>query len=91
MINATGPVKDVRRGDSKIIQSLMNNMIIAPSDFGGIMVDADRHVISPKVGTVQGMYALGALTIGSDYLSNSVQLLQKNAQKLINRFYEDMY
>ncbi len=91
LINATGPVKDVRRGDSKIIQSLMNHMIIAPSEFGGIMVDADRHVISPKVGTVQGMYALGALTIGSDYLSNSVQLLQKNAQKLINRFYEDMY
>lgn len=90
LINATGPVKDVRRGDSKIIQSLMNHMIIAPSEFGGIMVDASRHVISPKTGTVQGMYALGALTIGSDYLSNSVQLLQKNAQKLIARFYEDM-
>lgn len=90
LINATGPEKDVRQDDTGIIGALLNHQIIAPSEFGGILVDQKRHVISPKTGTIENMFVLGSLTTGADYLSNSVQLLNRNAQKIVDQFYNQL-
>ncbi|WP_434120614.1 FAD/NAD(P)-binding protein [Salinicoccus roseus] len=90
LINATGPKKDVRQDATGIISALLNHLIIAASEFGGILVDQKRHVISPKTGTIENMFVLGSLTTGGDYLSNSVQLLNRNAQKIVDQFYRQM-
>ena len=90
LINATGPEKDVRQDDTGIIGVLLNHQIIAPSEFGGILVDQKRHVISPKTGTIENMFVLGSLTTGADYLSHSVQLLNRNAQKIVDQFYNQL-
>jgi uncharacterized NAD(P)/FAD-binding protein YdhS len=54
------------------------------------LVDQKRHVISPKTGTIENMFVLGSLTTGADYLSNSVQLLNRNAQKIVGQFYNQL-
>ncbi len=88
LINATGPVKDISKDMDGLVGALYNHQLIGKNEFGGILVDRDRNVISPNIGTLKGMFALGALTIGADYMSTSVWLLIRNTKKLSDKFYE---
>lgn len=88
LINATGPVKDIRKDMDGLVGALYDRQLIGQNEFGGIMVDRERSVISPNIGTLEKMFALGALTVGADYMSTSVWLLIKNTKKLSDRFYD---
>lgn len=88
LINATGPVKDIEKDMRGLIGALHDHQLIGRNEFGGIMVDRSRNVISPNVGTLEGMFALGALTVGADYMSTSVWILIQNTKKLAGQFYD---
>lgn len=88
LINATGPVKRISKDLDGLIGALYNHQMIGENEFGGIMVDRNRNVISPNAGTMERMFALGALTVGADYMSTSVWLLIKNTKKLSDQFYD---
>lgn len=90
IINATGPVKRISEDDNGVIASLRDHFLIGENSFGGILVNADHNVISPKFGTLNNMHALGHLTFGADYMSNTVKLLIRNAQKLSEHFYSQL-
>ncbi|TVT29772.1 hypothetical protein FO441_05690 [Salinicoccus cyprini] len=87
LVNATGPSGEVQKSKDGIISRILDHFLATPDEFGGIMVDQKDRVISPKTGTVDNMYVLGALTFGSNYLSNSVHLLTSNAKKIIESFH----
>lgn len=87
LINATGPVKNIMKDRDGLIGAMYNHQLIGENEFGGIMVNRNRNVISPNIGTLEGMFALGALTVGTDYMSTSVRLLIKNTEKLSEQFY----
>lgn len=88
LINATGPVKDIEKDMNGLIVALHDHQLIERNEFGGIMVDRTRNVISPNIGTLKGMFALGALTVGADYMSTSVWILIQNTKKIAGYFYE---
>ncbi|WP_411842076.1 FAD/NAD(P)-binding protein [Salinicoccus sp. HZC-1] len=90
LINATGPVKSISRDLSGLTGVLRNHLLIGENEFGGIMVDRNRNVISPNIGTIKGMFALGMLTTGADYMANSVWLLVRNAKKLSDQLYSQL-
>ncbi|MFC3418457.1 FAD/NAD(P)-binding protein [Salinicoccus hispanicus] len=89
LINATGPSGDVLKNDSGIISKILEHFLASPDEFGGVLVDQNNHVISAKTGTVEGMFVLGALTYGSNYLSQSVHLLNSDAKKIAQQFYAE--
>lgn len=91
LINATGPVQNIDKDDSALIKSLKNRYIIGPAEFGGITVDEERRIISPRYGTMNGFYVLGALSVNVDYLANGVDILGVNAKILADTFYKDMH
>ncbi|CAM4167472.1 FAD/NAD(P)-binding protein [Lacicoccus alkaliphilus] len=84
MINATGPEKDILKDESPLISNMVDRMLIGPGSLGGILVDRAHRVISPRYGTLRGMYAIGHLTFDSDYLSNSVNIIVENTKLMID-------
>lgn len=87
IINATGPSANVQKNDGGIIGRIMEHFLGSPDEFGGILVDQNHHIISARTGTVREMFVLGALTYGSNYLSQSVHLLNRSAEKIVQQFY----
>ncbi|HIV82501.1 MAG TPA: FAD/NAD(P)-binding protein [Candidatus Salinicoccus merdavium] len=89
LINATGPIKDIEKETAPLIVNLVNRMLIAPSELGGLIVDKQHRVISPRYGTLKHMYAIGHLTFSSDYMSNTVNILVKNTKLMVDRIMEE--
>lgn len=90
LINATGPVNDILKDRRPLLNNMLERYLITRSEYGGVIIDQDRRVISSRYGTLEGFYAIGALTIGSDYLSNSVEVLKYNTLSLVNNFYKNI-
>lgn len=90
LINATGPEKDITKEDSPVIANMLDRMLIAPGSLGGILVDRAHRVISPRYGTLKGMYAIGHLTFDSDYLSNTVRILVENINRMVDGAMKDL-
>ena len=88
LINATGPIKDIEQEPAPLIVNLVDRMLIAPSELGGLLVDKQHRVISPRYGTLNHMYAIGHLTFSSDYMSNTVNILVKNTKLMVERIME---
>lgn len=88
LINATGPIKDIEQETAPLIVNLVDRMLIAPSELGGLIVDKQHRVISPRYGTLKHMYAIGHLTFSSDYMSNTVNILVKNTKLMVERIME---
>ena len=86
LINATGPVSDIRKDDTTLIKNLYNRMLVEPDEFGGVLIDKDHRVISPRFGTLNNFYTMGALTVGSDYLIKGVNMLSHETYDLVNHF-----
>lgn len=89
LINATGPIKDITKEKTPLIVNMVNRMLIAPSEFGGLIVDKEHRVISPRYGTLNHMYAIGHLTFSSDYMSNTVNILVQNTKVMVERIMEN--
>lgn len=89
MINATGPEKDILKDGSPLILNMVDRMLIGPGSLGGILVDRAHRVISPRYGTLRGMYAIGHLTFDSDYLSNTVTILFENIRLMVDGAMEE--
>ncbi|GAB3061589.1 FAD/NAD(P)-binding protein [Salinicoccus sesuvii] len=87
IINATGPSVKVQKDDGGVIGSILEHFLASPDEFGGLLVDQNHHIISARTGTVREMFVLGALTYGSNYLSQSVHLLNRSAEKIVKQFY----
>lgn len=88
LINATGPLWKVEEDDSPLLKNMLENYIVESADFGGIIVDQTRRVISPRYGTMNRFYALGALSVNVDYLSASVNILNDYSKMLVEDFYK---
>ena len=86
LINATGPVSDIRKDDTTLIKNLYNRMLVEPDEFGGVLIDKDHRVISPRFGTLNNFYTMGALTVGSDYFIKGVNMLSHETYDLVNHF-----
>ncbi|WP_052255874.1 FAD/NAD(P)-binding protein [Salinicoccus sp. YB14-2] len=89
LINATGPIKDVEKETSPLIVNLVDRMLIASSELGGLIVDKEHRIISPRYGTLKHMYAIGNLTFSSDYMSNTVNILVKTTKLMVEGIMED--
>lgn len=72
VINATGTNMDITSTSDPLIQRLYTKELIEPHHLGGLTVDSNYNVVSPKYGTIKNFYAFGELTIGMTYLSNAV-------------------
>lgn len=86
LINATGPVSDIRKDNTLLIKNLYNRMLVEPDEFGGLLIDKYHRVISPRYGTMHNFYTIGALTVGSDYLIKGVTMLSTETYHLVNHF-----
>ena len=86
LINATGPVSDIRKDNTLLIKNLYNRMLVEPDEFGGLLIDKYHRVISPRYGTMHNFYTIGALTVGSDYLIKGVTMLATETYHLVNHF-----
>ncbi|MCK1976984.1 FAD/NAD(P)-binding protein [Jeotgalicoccus huakuii] len=86
LINATGPVSDIRKDNTLLIKNLYNRMLVEPDEFGGLLIDKYHRVISPRYGTMYNFYTIGALTVGSDYLIKGVTMLATETYHLVNHF-----
>lgn len=89
LINATGPLKDINKESAPLIVNLVDRMLIASSGLGGLIVDKEHRVISPRYGTLRHMYAIGHLTFSSDYMSNTVNILVKNTKLMVDSIMEN--
>lgn len=89
LINATGPIKDITKEKTPLIVNMINRMLIAPSELGGLIVDKEHRVISPRYGTLHHMYAIGHLTFSSDYMSNTVNILVQNTKVMVESIMVD--
>lgn len=89
LINATGPIKNINKETAAVIVNLIDRMLIAPSELGGLIVDKEHRVISPRYGTLRDMYAIGHLTFSSDYMSNTVDILVQNTKLLVEGIMDD--
>lgn len=89
LINATGPIKNINKEKTPLIVNLIDRMLISPSELGGLIVDKEHRVISPRYGTLRNMYAIGHLTFSSDYMSNTVNILVQNTKVMVEKIMED--
>ena len=88
VINATGPNTDISLSGNPLIKHLLKQQIISPHHLGGFTVDSDYHVVSPRYGTIRGMFALGELTFGMTYLSNSVFDIYEMSKEIADEILE---
>ena len=86
LINATGPVSDVRQDDTLLIKNMYNRLLIEADEFGGVLIDKHHRIISPRFGTLNNFYTIGALTVGSDYLIKGVTMLAKETEDLVEHY-----
>lgn len=92
LINATGPVGNIEKDNTPLLQNLYNSLLLEADEFGGVLVTKDHEIISPRFGTMPHFYTMGALTAGSDYLIKGVAMLAEETEDLVNHFlnnYED--
>lgn len=88
LINATGPVMNIEKDSSTLIQNLYNGMLVEPDEFGGVLVTKQHEIISPRYGTLPKFYTMGALTFGSDYLIKGVAMLSSETAELVNHLFK---
>ncbi|CEA02560.1 hypothetical protein BN1048_01760 [Jeotgalicoccus saudimassiliensis] len=87
LINATGPVKNIEKDNTELIQNMYDALILEADEFGGALLSKDHEIISPRFGTLGNFYTIGALSAGSDYLIRGVGMLSKETEELVSHFY----
>ena len=88
LINATGPVKNIEKDNTELIQNMYDALLIEADEFGGVLLSKNHEVISPRFGTLNNFYTMGALSAGSDYLIRGVGMLSAKTEELVNHFYD---
>lgn len=88
LINATGPVKSIEKDDTKLLQNMYDAMLLEADEFGGVLINKNHEIISPRFGTLENFYTIGALSAGSDYLIRGVGMLASETEDLVNHFFE---
>lgn len=91
VINATGSKTHLADLDSddQLVLNLENRQVVQAHPLGGIQIVAETNqVISPRYGTLKGMYALGQLTNGINQSRNGVMMIVKQAVSVVKHLLE---
>lgn len=88
LINATGPVKNIEKDNTELLQNMYNALLLEADEFGGVLLSKNHEIISPRFGTMNNFYTIGALSAGSDYLIRGVGMLRAETEDLVNHFFE---
>lgn len=88
LINATGPVKNIEKDSTELLQNMYDALLLEADEFGGVLLNKNHEIISPRFGTMKNFYTIGALSAGSDYLIRGVGILTKETEELVNHFFE---
>lgn len=88
LINATGPVKNIEKDSTELLQNMYDALILEADEFGGVLLNKNHEIISPRFGTMNNFYTIGALSAGSDYLIRGVGMLSAETEELVNHFFE---
>ncbi|MGO1922716.1 MAG: FAD/NAD(P)-binding protein [Jeotgalicoccus sp.] len=88
LINATGPVSNIEKDNTELIQNMYDALLLEADEFGGVLINKNHELISPRFGTLSNLYTIGALSAGSDYLIRGVGMLSTETEELVNHFFE---
>ena len=88
LINATGPVKNIEKDNTEVVQNMYDALLLEADEFGGVLLNKNHEIISPRFGTMNNLYTIGALSAGSDYLIRGVGMLSTETEELVNHFFE---
>lgn len=89
LINATGPTKNIKNDDTPLLQKLYDRLMLEGDEFGGVLINQNHEIISPKHGTLKNFYTMGSLSAGTDYLITGVRMLASETVDLVNHYYEE--
>lgn len=83
VINAMGPSRSIEnKGASPLIQNLLKRGLIHPNLFGGIEVDFHSSLVKKGAQNVEGLYAIGQLTLGAYYYVSSLDMVALRAKNV---------
>ena len=88
LINATGPVNNIEKDNTELLQNMYDGLLLEADEFGGVLINKNHEVISPRFGTLNNFYTIGALSAGSDYLIRGVGMLSTETKELVNHFFK---
>lgn len=90
LINATGPTKNIKNDETPLLQNMYDRLILEADEFGGVLINKNHEIISPRYGTLKNFYTMGALSAGTDYLITGVRMLTSETKELVNNYYEEI-
>ncbi|WP_176786715.1 hypothetical protein [Thermoactinomyces sp. DSM 45892] len=85
IINATGASRFINsESRTSLIGSMLNNRLAKEHPMGGIEVEFDSLQVIGKTGQLNHhLYALGHLTSGTYYYTSSLEIISKQAKKIV--------